>query len=141
MKVGVYFFSQAVNTLEAVEEARFTLDLIRDWQIDMPVVYDWEYVSEDARTWWLEEDDLTHATMAFCNAVEDAGYEPMVYFNQNQGWYMLHLERLTDYDFWLAMYSDQMDYPYRLDMWQYTCEGTVPGIEGPVDLNLWFPEG
>ena len=140
LKVGVYFFSQAVNTKEAVEEAKFTLDFIKDWQIDLPVVYDWEYVSGDARTWWLEALDLTHVTMAFCNTVEDAGYRPMVYFNQNQGKYLLQLERLTGYDFWLAMYDDYMDYPYKLDMWQYSCEGEVPGIEGPVDMNLWFPE-
>lgn len=139
LKVGVYFFSQAVNTKEAVEEARFTMELIQDWELDMPVVFDWEYVSDDARAAHLSALDLTHITMAFCDIVEGAGYEPMVYFNVNQSTYRLLMERLTDYRFWLAMYSDRMTYPYKLDMWQYSCEGTVPGIEGYVDMNLWFP--
>lgn len=141
LKVGVYFFSQAVNTKEAVEEARFTLSLIENWELDMPVVFDWEYVSEEARASHLSALDLTHVTMAFCDTVEDAGYTPMVYFNVNQSTYRLLMERLTGYQFWLAMYSDRMTYPYQLDMWQYSCEGDVPGIDGDVDMNLWFPAG
>lgn len=139
LKVGVYFFSQALTTLEAVEEAQFTLELIRDWELDMPVVFDWEFISDEARTAYMEALDLTHITMAFCQTIEDAGYEPMVYFNQNQSFSLLQMERLTQYDFWLAMYSERMTYPYKLDMWQYSCTGAVPGIEGDVDLNLWFP--
>lgn len=140
LKVGVYFFSQAVSVREAVEEARFTMDLISDWTLDMPVVFDWEYVSDEARTAHLTAPELTHITMAFCDAVRLSGYTPMVYFNVNQSLYLLLMERLTDYQFWLAMYSDRMTYPYALDMWQYSCSGTVPGIEGDVDMNLWFPE-
>ena len=64
----------------------------------------------------------------------------MVYFNTNQSFYLLQMERLTEYDFWLAMYSDHMDYPYAIEMWQYSSTGKVPGIEEPVDLNLMFLE-
>ena len=138
LKVGVYFFSQALTTLEAVEEARFTLDYIKDWELDMPVVFDWEYVHDEARTAGMGALDLTHITLAFCKTIEDAGYTPMIYFNQNQSYYLLQMERLTDYPFWLAMYSDEMTYPYKLDMWQYTSTGAVPGIEGNVDLDLWL---
>ena len=52
---------------------------------------------------------------------------------------MYLLEELTDYDFWLAMYSDEMNFPYRVEMWQYTEEGSVPGIEGNADINLYLP--
>lgn len=138
LKVGAYFFSQALTTQEAVEEANFTLECIRDWQLDMPVVFDWEYVGEEARTVDMGALDLTHITMAFCKTIEDAGYTPMIYFNQNQSYYLLQMERLTEYPFWLAMYSDQMTYPYKLDMWQYTSTGAVPGIVGSVDLDLWL---
>lgn len=140
LKVGAYFFSQAVNTAEAMEEARFTLDVIQDWELEMPVVYDWEYISDEARTHAVESQDLTYCTITFCNAIRDAGYTPVIYFNQHQSEYLLHLEELTDYGFWLAMYSDRMTYPYKLAMWQYTCSGTVPGISGTVDLNLYFPD-
>ena len=140
LKVGVYFFSQAVNTQEAVEEARLTLDIIKDWDLDLPVVFDWEYVSDEARTAHVYQLELTHITLAYCQTMRDAGYEPMVYFNTNQSFYLLQMERLTEYDFWLAMYSDHMDYPYAIEMWQYSSTGKVPGIEEPVDLNLMFLE-
>ena len=62
----------------------------------------------------------------------------MIYFGHNQSIDLLKLEELVDYRFWLAMYTTVMDYPYQVDMWQYTSTGSVPGISGNVDLNLWF---
>ena len=139
LKVGVYFFSQAVSVDEALEEANFVLKAIEGWQIDMPVVFDWEYVSADSRTGNVDAKTLNDCTLTFCRAIEAAGFKPMVYFNLSQAEYMLQLNRLTDFGFWLAMYTDRMDYPYKLDMWQYTCSGTVPGIATPVDLDLYLP--
>lgn len=62
----------------------------------------------------------------------------MIYFNADQSHKQMFLEELTEYPFWLAMYESEMDYPYKIDMWQYTNTGTVPGIDGNVDLNLYF---
>lgn len=140
LKVGAYFFSQAVTVEEALEEAEFCLDLVRDWVLEMPLVYDWEYIDEEARTADVDRRLLTDCTLAFCGAVEQAGYAPMVYFNTYQARDLLHLEELTAYRWWLALYSGEMTYPHRVDMWQYSCTGTVPGIATDVDLNLWFPE-
>jgi len=70
--------------------------------------------------------------------IEDAGYESMIYFGRNHSMDMMKLEELTDYPFWLAMYSTVMDYPYKVHMWQYTDQGSVPGISGNVDMNLWL---
>lgn len=139
LKVGVYFYAQAVNVAEALEEAAFVLERIDGWELDMPVVYDWEYVSAEARTGQMDARTLTDCTKAFCQRIEQAGYKAMLYFNQSQGRDLLYLEELTDYGFWLAMYHEEMDYPYKLDMWQYTCTGSVPGIQGYVDINLYFP--
>ena len=102
-------------------------------------VFNWEYVSDDVRTGIMNGRTLTDCAIAFCEAVEAKGYDAMVYFNQDQAKNMYRLEELTDYDFWLAMYSDQMDFPYRVEMWQYTEEGSVPGIEGNTDINLYLP--
>ena len=140
IKVGVYFFSQAITEEEAVEEAEYVLEIIKDYHITMPVVFDWEWVRDDVRTADVGQDLLTKITAAFCARVERAGYTPMFYFNLSQGKDMLHLEKLTDYQFWLAMYRERMDYPYKLKMWQYTCEGAVPGIKGNVDIDLYFPD-
>ena len=140
LKVGAYFFSQATNTWEALEEVRLTLSVIRDFPIEMPVVFDWEYLGEYARTATTDQETVTACTAAFCNAISLAGYQPMFYSNQNLGETHFDLAALSDYPMWLAMYNTEMDYPHRLYMWQYTSDGSVPGIDGPVDLNLYLPE-
>ena len=139
LKVGVYFFSQSISPAEAVEEANFLLGIIKDWNLSMPVVYDWEYISADSRTGNMDARTLTDCAKAFCDTVAAAGYEPMVYFNTSQSFDLLYLQELTDYKFWLAQYRNALEYPYRVDMWQYTNTGSVPGIDGNVDINLFFP--
>ncbi len=140
LKIGAYFFSQAINVNEAQAEAAFALDLIRDWELEMPLVYDWEYAGSDARTWDMTGEMLTDCTEAFCALVAQAGYTPMVYFNQHQATHLLDLPMMESYPLWLAMYDQEMTWPDKIQMWQYTCEGSVPGISVPVDLNLWFPD-
>jgi GH25 family lysozyme M1 (1,4-beta-N-acetylmuramidase) len=139
LKIGAYFFSQALTMDEAVEEAQFALAMLEGVELDLPLVYDWEYVSENARTGQMEPDTLMTCVNAFCGAVDQGGYEPMVYFNRELSKTLLDLTELSDYPFWLAMYTDQMNFPYKVDFWQYSDEGQVPGIEGNVDLNLYFP--
>lgn len=139
LKVGGYFFSQSISVEEAVEEANYVMGIISQWELDMPLVYDWEYISAESRTGNMDARLLTDCTKAFCNTVEAAGYDAMIYFNPDQSRKQMFLEELTGYGFWLAMYSDHMTYEYKVDMWQYTCEGTVPGIDGNVDINLFFP--
>lgn len=136
--VGAYFFSQAVTVEEAVQEARFVLEMIRDWELQMPIVYDWEHTGEDTRTADVDARTLTDCTKAFCETVEAAGYEAMVYFNSYQAENSVYLEELAEYSFWLAQYDQPLDFEHRVDMWQYTDRGTVPGIQGDVDVNLYF---
>lgn len=139
LKVGGYFFSQAISVEEAVEEARYAMQIASGWEMEMPLVYDWECLADDYRTVGVDARMLTDYTKAFCDTVEAAGYDSMIYFNPDQSRKQMYLEELADYGFWLAMYTDQMDYPYKVDMWQYTNEGVVPGINGSVDINLFFP--
>jgi len=139
IKVGAYFFSQAISVEEAVEEANYLLDIIKDWNVEMPVVFDWEFVSIDSRTGKMDADTLTECAKAFCDTVAAAGYEPMIYFGADHSFNGINLEELTDYKFWLAQYNTVLNYPYKIDMWQYTETGSVPGISGNVDINLYFP--
>lgn len=139
LDVGVYFFSQAVSVEEALEEAEFVLEILDGMELAMPVVYDWEYVNETARTANVDRRTLTDCSLAFLQRVEEAGYWPMLYFNTRQALYMLNLRELNQYDFWLALYSHRMTFPYKIKMWQYTCTGSVPGIEGNCDINIFFP--
>lgn len=140
LQVGVYFFSQAITPEEALEEAQYTLSLIEGWELDLPVVFDWEYVSADARTAKVRARTLTDCCLAFCRAIEEAGREAMIYFNASQGRDLLYLEELTAYPFWLAMYDSPMNYPYEIEFWQYTKNGNVPGIQGGTDINIFLPK-
>lgn len=139
LDVGVYFFSQAISEEEAIEEADFVLDTLAGYPLTMPIAYDWEYIDEDARTAEVDRRTLTDCSLAFLKKIEKTGYRPMLYYNTNQVRKLLHLSELEQYDSWLALYTDVMTFPYRIKMWQYTCEGKVPGIEGNVDINLYFP--
>lgn len=138
---GVYFFSQAITTEEAVEEANLVIESLKGLDINYPVVYDWEIIYDDtARTDNVSVDVLTDCCVAFCETIRNAGYTPMIYQNKRTTIFKLDLNRLTDYDFWLAEYSSEPTYYYDFDMWQYTNAGSVPGIEGDVDLNISFKD-
>ena len=138
LKVGAYFFSQSVTEEEAVEEAEYVLDVVKDWDLEMPIVYDWEYIGDGARTDNMVAGLLTEMAKTYCDTVKNAGYDPMIYFGRSQSADLLILPELEEYGFWLAMYNPIMDYPYKIDIWQYTETGSVPGISGNVDLNLWI---
>lgn len=138
LKIGGYIFSQAINPEEAVEEAEFMLNIVKDWDVDMPLVFDWEYLDATARTGNMDARTLTDCAIAFCETIEAAGYEPMIYFNIDHARTKLYLEELLDYKFWLALYDTPMTYQYKIDMWQYTCTGSVPGISGNVDINVYL---
>ena len=139
LQVGIYFFSQAMNREEAMAEAVQVLEWIRGYDVTYPIVFDWETITgAEARTDTVSDETVTECVKAFCAIIESAGYIPMVYFNQNQGYEVMNLEELSDYDFWLARYTEVPDFEYHFEMWQYSDSGTVPGIEGAVDLNLCF---
>ena len=144
LQVGVYFFSQALTPEEAEEEAYYVVEALEDYRefITMPVVFDWEHVSSaNARTANMRDPDiLTDCTLAFLQTIEAAGYRPMVYFNRTQSWKYLNLEEVKDYEFWLAAYTQRMNFPYKIKMWQYTNKGSVPGVVGECDVNIYFPD-
>lgn len=139
LKTGVYFFSAAITEEEAVEEAEFVLRALEGYQINMPIVFDTEpiYYAE-ARTDDLTPMELTDITIAFCERIKQSGYTPMIYANAKRLTTVLHLEKLVDYELWYADYQEKPLYPYQYKMWQYTEKGTVPGVSGDVDINLYF---
>lgn len=139
IKVGAYFFSQAITEEEAIAEAQFVAQQLRGLTLDYPVIYDWELIYDDtARTDNVPCEELTNCCIAFCDVIEASGFHPMIYQNKRTTLFKLDLPRLQDYDFWLAEYSTEPTYYYDFDIWQYSCKGSVPGIEGDVDLNISF---
>lgn len=139
IKVGVYFFSQAITPEEAVEEANFVLERIAPYQIECPVVFDVERVnSSTARMNALTPQERTDVTIAFLDTIEAAGYQSMFYHNMETALLLLELERLRDYDRWFAYYGEDMYYPYDYGVWQYSEKGRIAGITGDVDMNIGF---
>lgn len=136
--IGGYVFSQALDEQEAIEEAQLALEVTKDWEMDLPISFDWEFLHFECRTTYMEPEMITRCAKAFCETLVEGGRQPMLY----TGLYVktLELGELTQYPMWLALYSDTLTYRYWLDFWQYSCTGTVPGINGDVDLNIYLPK-
>ena len=140
LKVGVYFYSQAITEDEAVEEAQFVLNAISGYDVKYPVVFDWEYVSRsDARTYSLTSSMLGKCANAFCSTVENAGYKGVVYVNKYTGYKKYDLRDVTKYDLWLAEYNvPSPTFYYDFKIWQYGDAGSVSGISGKADMDISF---
>lgn len=142
IEVGIYFFSQAVNTSEATEEASFLLNTIEGYDLSLPVFFDWEQVSGvgETRVDAVDGTTITDCALAFCSVIETAGIDAGVYFYRSLGYYDYELDRLTNLTFWVGAPAQAPDFYYAHSMWQYSFTGTVNGIEGGTDLNLLFEE-
>ena len=139
--VGVYFFTQAVTVDEAIEEAKYTLNKIKGLNVTLPVVIDSENMS-GGRHGKITPKERTAIIKAFCDTVKEAGYEPMYY--AGMAWCVdgyVDVTQLTEYMHWCAQYwirnqCDDYGVPYQI--WQYSDSGTVDGIRGKVDCNIWY---
>ena len=137
--VGVYFFTQAIDEVEAVEEASMVIHLIEEYDVDYPVFLDSESAGGRGRADSLDNDERTSAHRAFLQTIQAAGYETGVYASRNWLKDRLDMTRLSNYRIWLAEYADAPTYDeYYYHMWQYTSKGTVDGISTNVDLNLCY---
>ncbi len=137
--IGVYFFTQALTEEEALSEADFVLDLIKDYPISYPVVIDTEYVSsENARTNQAEmsEQERTQLLIAFCERIKENGYYPMIYASENWLRRELDASMIQPYEIWAPQYLEENDFMYDFTIWQYTDSGHIQGIDGVVDLNI-----
>jgi len=137
--VGVYFYSQAINSTEAVEEAQYVLDQIKGYNVNYPIVIDIEeIINDNFRQQTLTTEELTNICIAFCEKIKSAGYTPMIYSNLKCYVSKLNLDKLTSYKKWYASYDTSLYFPYEISFWQYSQSGTVDGISGKVDLNINF---
>lgn len=135
--VGVYFFTQALNREEAVEEANFVLENIEPYDVNYPIVLDVEEITtKNPRTSEMTREQWTEVCIAFCDTIKNAGYTPMIYGNLKTFMLMLDMERLEEYEKWFAYYRTPLYFPYEFSIWQYTADGAVDGIKGKVDLNI-----
>ncbi|MDE6748146.1 MAG: Ig-like domain-containing protein, partial [Lachnospiraceae bacterium] len=140
IKVGVYFFTQAVNDVEAVEEASMVLSLIKGYNLSLPVFLDVEATSGNSgRADGISADSRTAVCSAFCRTIQNSGYKAGIYANKTWFNSFINTPSLTSYKIWLAQYAAAPTYTRtRIDMWQYSSKGTVSGINGNVDMNISY---
>lgn len=144
IETGVYFFAQAITVEEAIEEAEFVLELLEDHEIDGPVAYDWEMHDSSYRVYGTTPEMATACAIAFCQRIEEAGYEAMIYAGQYVSYIKYDQGAIEPYLSWYPEYkSDQSEklYPtfyYQVDYWQFSSNCTIDGIGGRVDANLQF---
>ena len=151
VKVGLYFYSQAINETEAMEEASFVTTKLLHYglqtRISLPIVIDVEYATSqhNGRADNLTKQERTDVVRAFANHIKSLGYEPMIYASKSFLYNNLDMNQLSDLNVWLAHYTttenpmmNMSDYTGTYQVWQYTSSGYVNGINGNVDMNISF---
>lgn len=139
IEVGVYFFSQAIDCVEAIEEALFVLDVIEDYDITMPIAFDWEPQENSRTTGVVTSESLALSAKSFCDTIKAAGYEPCLYLYRYIAYYDYDLSYFPDeYAIWIGAPGESPDFYYEHEIWQYSFTGTVDGIVGDVDMNIYF---
>lgn len=139
LKIGYYFFSQAINEKEAIEEANFVLDNIKDKDCDLFVAYDMESVGNlDSRTYTLTQNEVTHFALSFCETIKQARLNPMIYTNHDWAFNHYHMQDFVDIPIWYAQYNDYPNVFFNYVMLQYTAYATVNGssLIDHTDLNI-----
>ena len=140
IKIGAYIFTQAINKQEVDEELSKLNGLLGTYALDYPVAIDIEDLTGSTeRIEALSKVELTELIRYYCDKLEESGYTPMLYLNIDSALNMLDLSRFEDIKKWFAVYDTNFYYPYAYQMWQYKDTGKVDGIDGNVDLNLYFP--
>lgn len=139
LKIGVYFFSQAISHLEAMEEAFFTLKQIQHKQIDLPIAYDLEDIDYDkARIDVASEKRRTECALVFCQKIKENNKQALIYANKYWLNNVYNPNLILNYPLWYAQYDSLPDSDYPFFIWQYSDKGKVEGIDKETDLNLLF---
>ena len=132
--VGIYLYSYAKTPEAAARAASETLELAKDYKLEMPVAFDLE--DELYRTFSAQEN--TDIAVAFLETVRENGYYPLFYTYKSFAETLVQMDRLKDFDFWLAHYAQKSTYAGPYKIWQYSAKGIVDGISGDVDLDVWY---
>ena len=144
---GAYFFSQALNAEEAVEEAEYLINLVKRYDIEMPLVIDYELLDGGRLQQAIDAGEMPAAAMyhdvviAFCRRVEQSGYESAVYANYNMLTNYMDSTLLDDEAvIWAAQYGGSCDVEGDYLYWQCTDDASIAGIDGNVDHDIWYIE-
>ena len=140
LDVGVYFFSQAVNEKEAVEEASAVYEVCKEKNICYPICIRIDQAGGLGRADSLDKETRTKVAKAFMETIEGFGFDPCVYASSNWLKTNIDMTKLSKYKIWMAQFTATPVEDIYYDMWQYSSKGKVPGVEGEVYLNKSFIE-
>ena len=133
--VGIYFFSYAPSKASAIKDAEWVYKQIKDYKVELPVVYDWENWSF-YNEFNLSFYNLTANAEAFLDTLNKKGYEGMLYGSKN---YIEQIWLKTDYPIWIAHYTNDPNITYeQYAFWQICDNGQVDGIYGNVDIDIMY---
>ncbi|MEG2176976.1 MAG: GH25 family lysozyme, partial [Oscillibacter sp.] len=144
LETGVYFFAQAITVEEAIEEADYVIEILKNHSINGPVAYDWEMHDNSYRVFGTSPEMATACAVAFCKRIEEAGYQAMVYGGQYVSYVKYDQGALKNYKSWYPEYKSATSeklyptYYYQMDYWQFSSACAIAGIGGRVDVNLQF---
>jgi len=138
LEVGVYFFTQAVNETEAVEEASAVVSMVREYDIKLPIYIDTEGAGGNGRADGLDKETRTQVCDAFCRTAKNAGYNSGVYASRSWLYNNLDMSVLDKYEIWDAEWVSVPQYTGYYTMWQYSSKGSIDGIVGNVDLDIYY---
>jgi len=131
--VGIYFYAYTKSAEEAKEDARWILENIKDYKIELPIAYDWENWS-NYNQYHLSLFNLRNNAKIFLDEISNAGYNAMLYGSRN---YLYNIWLKQEYPVWVAHYTEYTDYQDAM-FWQFSASGRVDGIYGAVDLNIMY---
>lgn len=135
--VGIYFYSYANTREKAIEDAKWVIDKIKDYKVDLPIAFDWENWSF-YNEFNLSFFGLTNMAEGFLDVFKEAGYDGMLYSSKA---FLEQIWLKTDYPVWLAHYTNnivQTNYNGDYQYWQLCSDGRVEGINGDVDINVRY---
>lgn len=134
LKIGIYFYSYSNSIEESEKQAEWVINNLKNYEIDLPVVYDWEvWSSFNSINASLHKFNLMAET--FLKKIEDAGYKSMLYSSKN---YLENIWELQNYKTWLAHYTNKTNYNGNYYMWQMCSDGKIDGINGYVDIDILY---
>ena len=135
IKVGVYFFTQAITEQEAIEEASMALQMCQGYDITLPIYIDSEN-AVNGRANNLDRATRTRCLEAFCETINNSGYTGGVYASKTWYYDKVYVENLEKYNIWVAQYNTECNYTGKTDFWQYSSKEEIAGITGYVDVNV-----
>ena len=132
--VGVYFYSYANSVDRAISDAKWIIENIKDYKVELPIAFDWENWGS-FNTYELSFFGLTIMAKRFMDTVNDAGYDAMLYSSKT---YLENIWMSVDYPVWLAHYTKNTNYAGDYSYWQICSNGKVDGINGDVDIDIRY---